>query len=123
MASKTKVRANQVRIEEILNDPSAIATTTKAGTLRIATQAEVTAGTANNLAVTPATLDNWTFANDGSDFSTKPATSGANAISIGHSSLSYSEAVAQEKCPARTAAGDCYPAPPYCSGGLQISRF
>ena len=93
MAS-TKIRSNQLRIEEILNDPSAIATDVKAGTLRIATQSEVNLGTATNLAVTPATLSsytgihNWLIANTGSDFGTPPTAGGANSIAAGYAANS-----------------------------------
>ena len=56
----TKIRANQTEIEEILNDPSAGATTTKKGSVEIATQAEVDAGIDTERSITPLTLKGFT---------------------------------------------------------------
>jgi len=57
--AKTKIRANQIEIIEILNSADAISNTTRNGTLRIATQGEVDAG-GSDLIVTPTTLAAWT---------------------------------------------------------------
>jgi len=54
-----KIRGNQTEIEEILNDPLAAASNIKSGSLRIATQIEVDAGTDTLTAVTPNTLSNF----------------------------------------------------------------
>ena len=54
----TKIRANQTEVEEILNDPSAGATTDKKGSVEIATQTEVDAGVDTLRSITPDTLSN-----------------------------------------------------------------
>ena len=55
----TKIKANQADIEDILNDPLAGATETKKGTVEIATQVEVDAGTDTERSITPLTLKNF----------------------------------------------------------------
>jgi len=52
----TQIKANQLEIEEILNDPLAFADETKAGTVELATQAEVDSGAAGHLVATAATV-------------------------------------------------------------------
>ena len=89
----TKIKANQLEIREILNDPTAQASETWKGTLRIATQAEVNGGSPydNTIVVTPETLanfsglaNNWVYANGGIDFVTVPKAAGTNSIAIGN---------------------------------------
>ena len=88
----TKIKANQLEIREILNDPTAQASETWKGTLRIATQAEVNAGSPaydNITVVTPRTLagsnfnTNWLIANNNSDFGTAPTSLGTDSIALG----------------------------------------
>ena len=55
----TKIKANQADIEDILNDPTAFATTTKKGSVEIATQVEVDGGIDTERSITPATLSNF----------------------------------------------------------------
>jgi hypothetical protein len=54
----SKLRANQILIQEVMNDPAAQASEVSKGTLRIATQAEVNGGSPydNTTVVTPETL-------------------------------------------------------------------
>ena len=90
----TKIKANQLEIREILNDPTAQASETWKGTLEIATQAEVNSGSPydNTRAITPQTLagfgglpNNWLIANNDVDFSPAPTAAGSNSIAIGRS--------------------------------------
>ena len=89
----TKIKANQLEIREILNDPSAQASETWKGTLRIATQAEVNSGSPydNTLAITPETLagfgglpNNWLTANNGGDFLVAPSALAPDSIALGY---------------------------------------
>ena len=62
----TKIKANQLEIQEILDDPLAQATESRKGTLQIATQAEVNAGSPydHTIVVTPETLAKASIFND-----------------------------------------------------------
>jgi hypothetical protein len=58
MASKTKLRGNQINIRDVFNHPDAAATTERTGAVEIATQAEVLAGSPIGVVVTTDTLKN-----------------------------------------------------------------
>jgi len=85
----TKIKANQLEIQEILDDPLAQGTETRKGTFEIATQVEADAGTDTLRMITPGTLsnfsgfNNWIYANNGDDFGTVPQATGTGAIAIG----------------------------------------
>jgi len=70
----TKIRANQTEIEEILNDPSASATELKLGTVQIATQVIVDAGTDAFQSITPATLSSAILTQGGTLYEPADAT-------------------------------------------------